>query len=316
MSNDFQEFVKIQKNAVNLVQEEQLEESQLLLEAAKIKFPERLDRIGHWKAGIFMLQGKRREAISELKEVVNRGLWWNPEILMNDEELEPLKGSREFNEIINRCAEMYDKDKESISASLQVEGNPQANTAIYSLHWKGSNAKDFASQWSDPEILSSYLMGFVQSSQLFSFNSYIWDEWDVVEKDVSKVFHEFHETYHLKEKVNIISGTSQGGKAAIELILKNKFLGFKGFIALVPSFTDCEDIKSILQDNLETNVRGCVITGDQDPFYDQTVKVVNELNENGVSCKLIINKEMGHELPHDFAHQIHEAVAFITNPPS
>ncbi|WP_394218814.1 alpha/beta hydrolase [Halobacillus trueperi] len=313
MSNYLQEFVETQKQAISLVQKEQFKESQILLEEAKSKFPERLDRIGHWKAGIFMLEDKRAEAITELKEVLDRGLWWNPEILMNDEELQPLKESKEFNEIIKRCTEMYGKYKEEACATLQVEGNPQANTAIYSLHWKGSNAKDFASQWSEPEILSEYLMGFVQSSQLFSFDSYAWDEWDVVEKDVREKFLEFKERYNIDEKKFIIAGASQGGRAAVELLLKNSLPGLKGFLAFVPSFTDSDDIESILAEGVKENTRGCVITGDKDPFYHQTVKVVNGLNERGVPCKLIVNKGMGHVLPDDFAQQLRECVDFILN---
>ena len=313
MPDQFQEFVNTQQQAISLVQREQLKESRILLEEAKKKFPERLDRIGHWKAGIFMLEGNRAGAISELNEVLDRGLWWNPEILMNDEELEPLKESQDFHDIINRCTKMYDKNQKSTCAHLQVEGNSQSNTAIYSLHWKASNARDFAFQWDTPEVLSNYLIGFVQSSQLYSFNSYVWDEWEVVEEDVRKMHREFKETCDLGGKDRLLSGASQGGKTAVELLLKNNTLGFKGFIAFVPSFTDSDEIENILQDHVKEHVRGCLITGDKDPFYDQTVKVANVLNAKGVPCKLIVNKGMGHVLPDDLAEQLQEAVDFILN---
>ncbi|RWZ60627.1 DUF3089 domain-containing protein [Halobacillus fulvus] len=313
MSNYFQDFITTQKQAISLVQNEQYEESLSLLESAKAKFPDRLDRIGHWKAGIFMLEGKEKEALSELNEVLDQKLWWNPAILMNDEELKPLQDSQEFTEIIKRCTERYEKEKEGMDSILQVKGNPQADTAICSLHWKGSNAKDYALQWSDPDILSKYLLGFVQSSQLFSFNSYTWDEWDIAEKDVTRHFHEFNKSYNLEKKEIILSGSSQGGKVAVELLLKNNHLGCKGFLALVPSFTGTDDMKKILEDNIHKNVRGCVITGDQDPFYEQTVHVVNLLKERGVPCKLIVNKGMGHELPNDLSDQLNEAVDFIVN---
>jgi len=84
-------FTNIQQKAVNLVQEENYTDAVLLLEKAKAQFPGKLDRLGHWKAGIYMLQGNNDKAISELSEVLDQGLWWNPELLTNDTELQPLK---------------------------------------------------------------------------------------------------------------------------------------------------------------------------------------------------------------------------------
>ena len=186
------------------------------------------------------------------------------------------------------CKEKYEAEKKNAKASLQVVGNPQANTSIFALHWKGSNAKDFTEQWSESAILSKYLLGFPQSSQLFSYECYSWDNQDVAEKDVTDTFNKFKKNYNLAAKQNIIAGASQGGKTAIELSLKNNSANFNGFIAIVPSCESTEEIEEILQLNCEIKVRGCVITGDKDPFYDKTLKTVDILRENGVPCKLIV----------------------------
>lgn len=305
-------FTKIQQKAVNLVQEENFTEAALLLEKAKEQFPGKLDRLGHWKAGIYMLQGNNDKAISELFEVLDRGLWWNPELLTNDTELQPLKEKVEFQKVLELCNEKYEAEKKNAKVSLQVVGNPQANTSIFALHWKGSNAKDFTEQWSESAILSKYLLGFPQSSQLFSYECYSWDNQDVAEKDVTDTFNQFKRKYDLAAKENIIAGASQGGKTAIELSFKNNLAKFNGFIAIVPSFENTEEIEEILELNCEINIRGCVITGDKDPFYDKTLKAVDILRENGVPCKLIVKEGMGHSLPDDLTNQLIEAVEYIS----
>lgn len=301
-------FVNAQQKAVNLVQEGDFAEASLLLEQAKKQFPKKLDRLGHWKAGIYMLQGNNDKAISELNEVLNRGLWWNPELLMNDTELNPLKENEAFQKIVKRCKEKYEAEKKNAKASLQVVGNPEADTSIFALHWKGSNAENFLDQWSESAILSNYLFGFPQSSQLFSYDCYSWDNQEVAEKDVTDTFNQFSGKYHLAAKENIIAGASQGGKTAIELSIKNNSTKFKGFIAIVPSFENTQELESI---NRELNVRGCVITGDKDPFYDKTIEAVDILRSNGIPCKLIVNRDMGHILPDDLPSQVNEAVDYI-----
>ncbi|MFC4025493.1 DUF3089 domain-containing protein [Oceanobacillus longus] len=305
-------FIKIQQKAVNLVQEENFTEAALLLEKAKEQFPGKLDRLGHWKAGIYMLQGNNDQAISEISEVLDQGLWWNPELLTNDTELQPLKEKEEFQKVLKLCKEKYEAEKKNAKASLQVVGNPQANTSIFALHWKGSNAKDFTEQWSESGILSKYLLGFPQSSQLFSYECFSWDNQGVAEKDVTDTFNQFERKYDLATKENIIAGASQGGKTAIELSLKNNLERINGFIAIVPSFENTEEIEEILQLNCEINVRGCVITGDKDPFYNMTLKTVAILRDNGVPCKLIVKKGMGHSLPDDLTNQLIEAVEYIS----
>jgi predicted esterase len=313
VSKSATDFSKIQHAAMSLVQEENYEAALKLLEEAKPFFTEKLDRIGHWKSGIYMLQGKHKDALSELEEVLNKGLWWNPVILENDSELQPLKGTKEFQAILEVCSKRYEEEKSGSHASLQVQGNPKAETSILALHWKGSNAKDFAEQWSKEVILSRYLIGFSQSSQLFSYNCYAWDDPNIAEADIVETYNHFKEKYELLSNMTILAGASQGGNKSIELALQENAVDVLGFVALVPAITDIEAMEKLVRESVNSSVRGCVITGDQDPFYEKTVEAVDALNANGVACKLIVNEGLGHQLPEEFSNQLTEAVEFVLN---
>lgn len=89
---------------------------------------------------------------------------------------------------MERCKEKFEAAKKTAKASLRITGYPQSNTSIFALHWKGSNAKDFQDQWSNEQILSEYLLGFPQSSQLFNHECYSWDNQEVAEEDITDTF--------------------------------------------------------------------------------------------------------------------------------
>ncbi|MRG88118.1 alpha/beta hydrolase [Salinibacillus xinjiangensis] len=297
-------FTKIQQEAISYVKNKEYAEALNLLEKAKSTFPEKLDRLGHWSANIYCLQGKQQEAIAELRGVLDGGMWWNPELLDSDPELSPLKDSEEFEQILEKCRGRYVEEKGAAAASLQVEGDPKSSTSIFAIHWKGSNAKEFAAQWSDPRLLKNYLLGFPQSSQLFSYNSYSWDDAAIAKADITDTFRQFMTTYNGRDKNNILAGASQGGRLAMELGIQ----GFRGFIALVPAI---EHVNFADDFQPGPGVRGCVITGDQDPFYEATLDAIERLKARGVPCKLIVREGMGHTLPGDFAELVQDAVDFI-----
>lgn len=310
-TNRQQSFTGLQREAVALVENKQCDAALELLEEGKVQYPERLDRIGHWKAGIYMLLGKKDRAVTELQQELDQGVWWNPSLLEQDEELAPLQGSEEFQRILSQCAERFEEADRAASAELETTGNPEADVAIVALHWKGSNAADFAAQWSDPVILARYFFGFVQSSQVFSKDIYHWDDPDTAAADVTSMYQRFYQSFPTEKKRILAAGASQGGKTVIELLLQNKLPEVESFLAFVPSFTDVDKLAALFGDQDVSDVKGCVITGDEDPFYEETKKVVELLQSKGADCRLMVIEGMGHRLPDELAENLQEAVDYL-----
>ncbi|WP_082233105.1 hypothetical protein [Halobacillus massiliensis] len=304
-------FIDIQQEAFNLVKNKKYGEVLDLLENAKKEFPLKMDRIGHWCAGIHILQDNHGKALEELRDVLNHGLWWNPVILQNDPDLNPIKNSKEFSAVIKDCTTSYQKEKKEASAYLEVKGNQESPVSLLALHWKGSNSSDFADQWDKHAIHAKYLTAYLQSSQLFSYNCYSWDDYKTAEKDIRSNFQEYQKKYSSRNQTHIIAGASQGGKTAIEFILQEKKADFKGFIAVVPSFTNTMELEEALNKTPSPKIKGCVITGTEDPFYEQTLQAVEMLNDNGINCRIIVKEGMGHTLPNDFSSILQEAVEEI-----
>ena len=70
-------------------------------------------------------------------------------------------------------------------------------------------------------------------------------------------------------------------------------------------------MEELLKKNKHARLRGCMITGDQDPFYSKTMELAALFEEYGLPCRIIVKKGLGHFFPDDFPDLLTEAVSFI-----
>lgn len=301
-------FVELQKDLFGLFELGKYDEVHSLIERAQVEFPERLDKIIFWRACVYSVQGNQENAIAALKEGLQKGIWWNPLTLTREQDLHSLQDIEEFKVIVNECKEMLEDHKPISTPELFTYGNDQSNLGLFSLHWRGSNVKYFAPYWFDTSLLDDFLFAFPQSSQVFGYNAYCWDNQIIAVEEIKESFRNFKETFNTKQ--DIIAGASQGGKLAIELSLNGNILGTKGFIAVIPAIQDVTSLESLLVEN-GNKIKGCIITGDKDPFYNNTVELVKLFEENEFQCKLIVIEGLDHFFPADFTDLLKEAIEFI-----
>ena len=301
-------FVELQKELFSLFKLEKYNEVHSLIERAQVEFPERLDKIIFWRACAYSIQGNPDNAIAALKEGLQKGIWWNPLILTRDQDLNNLQNIEEFKIIVNECEEILESHTHKSKPQLFTYGNDKSNTGLFSLHWRGSNVKDFAPYWFDNSLLDDFLFAFPQSSQVFGYNAYCWDNKNISVEEITASFRDFKEKFNTKQ--DIIAGASQGGKIAIELSLNGNILGTKGFIAVIPAIQDVASFESLIVGN-RNKIKGCIITGDEDPFYNKTVELVKLFEENEFQCKLIVVEGLGHFFPTNFTDLLKEAIEFI-----
>ncbi|WP_234447527.1 hypothetical protein [Viridibacillus soli] len=93
-------------------------------------------------------------------------------------------------------------------------------------------------------------------------------------------------------------------------------MGTKGFIAVIPAIQDVSSIECLLKENRVTNLKGCIITGDKDPFYNKTLELMPILEAYDIQCKLIVKEGLGHFFPSDLTALLKEAVEYISQPVS
>ncbi|MGD2277252.1 DUF3089 domain-containing protein [Bacillus wiedmannii] len=290
-------FVALQNELFRLFGKGEFDAIYRCIDEAEREFPERIDKTSFWKACAYSVEGKGEEAIAILNGAMQKGIWWNPHTLMYDEDLKVLQDKADFKVIVKKCEEIFKKQQLTADPKLFTYGNEKAKAGLFSLHWRGSNIDDFAPYWCEEEILHEYILGFSQSSQIHGMKSYSWDNHEIAIKDVMKTFNDFVNKYNLEDI--IIAGASQGGNIAIELALKN-MLATQKFIAVIPAIRDVKAIESIVVSNDITNVEGCIVTGDKDLFYENTLQLMSMFEEYNVNCKLIVREGLGHLFPADF----------------
>ncbi|SES18611.1 tetratricopeptide repeat protein [Psychrobacillus sp. OK032] len=298
-------FFGIQKKVFNAFERSEFDEVLKLIDEAEIELPKRREKYCFWRACAFARMGEKEKAISVLQEALSLDVWWNPNTLMRDKDLSSLHEEDEFQLIIQRCQSIL--ETQELKEALFVPfGNEHAKTGIFSIHWRGSNIEDFAPFWLEE---NDYLIGFPQSSQSYASNSYCWDNHEKAIAEVKDSVEKFYEQYEFDNF--IVAGTSQGGKLSIELALDKKYTNVKGFIAVIPAIENITTFESLIVNANKPNLKGCIITGDQDPFYEKTMELVEIFKQNGIECSIFVTEGLGHFFPDNFSQQLKKAVDFI-----
>ena len=98
---------------------------------------------------------------------------------------------------------------------------------------------------------------------------------------------------------------------SIELSLDDNILDIKGFIAVIPAVQNISPMETIIKTRKKCNLKGCIITGDKDPYYRKTLELMQLFEVHGIPCKRIVKEGLGHEFPGDFTSLLQEAVDYI-----
>jgi predicted esterase len=268
-----------------------------------------------WRACLYCALEDTSQAMLELKLGLKEGVWWHPNTLMNDSDLKPLQELDEFKEILKQC----ESNVREMSLTAKPEHmilKPKANMkeripVIYSLHWRGENIKRFSQYWNIEEVREDNVFAFPQSSQVYGFNEYCWDNNEIAKKEVTNTLKQIKRELNLENNDVILAGASQGGKLALELALNNEISNLKGFIIVVPSIREIETYKGLIEKAKDNGIKGYIITGDKDYFYSDVVKLQSLFEEKDFPCKLFIKEGMGHFFPTDFSTILPKAIDYV-----
>lgn len=278
------------------------------IERVEVDFPHRLDKTSYWKACAYAHLGDKQAAIQSLQQALEQGVWWNPQSLERDPDLQSLQNESAYREIVRTCQSIFEQARKKEKAELYTYGNAESNRVIFSLHWRGSNVEDFAPFWLNESLLQQVHYGFPESTQYYAYNAYCWDDSSIAERDLENTYHQFMEEYHYTPSQVIIGGASQGAKVALEFLLNKKVFHANRFIFVVPSVPKLEVIESLLEANKPYQLRGTIITGDQDPYYNGVLQLVPLLKKYEIDCDLIVKEGMGHFFPDDFTAMLSSIV--------
>jgi|LSQX01.1.fsa_nt_gb predicted esterase len=279
---------------------------------AKERFPDQFHRTGFWAACLYCRTGSPGKALLELEQALKKGAWWSETVLL-DEDLLPLREREEFARIKEICLLRQAQAAEKSRPELVVMEPPgRSGGSIYPLllllHGQGGNIESYAPWWDIPDIRSSFVLAFLQSSQVCGLNQYCWDKFDLALDEVHQTFDRL-QGQHGDAGPLLMAGFSQGGALAIRASLDAA--GCAGFIAIVPGIREVKTFVEQVRDGRARGRRGCIITGDKDYGYARAVELAEAFLKNDFACKLIVVSGMGHAIPENFSPLLRQAVDFV-----
>jgi len=261
--------------------------------------------------------GLSKLAIQIMDEaIITKGYWYSYQYLMEDDDLEPLKKSNEFNRLVNICKAREKKAKINEKPELKVyfPGNMEKMLdypLMMALHGDQENIKIAEDYWiSSTE--KKYILALPQSSQIQFSDGYEWKDMKKGLQELQIHYHKLLKNYNINRELTIITGFSAGGRLALHSILKD-IIHVKGCILVAPWLPEIEDWHPLMHKLKEKNTPCYLICGDKDKdCYVGTKKFAETLKIKKIPYLLKIFKGLDHEFPEDFNVILQNALNYFS----
>jgi len=309
-------FQEVQREVLNCYFRQNFNEGLRIALEARHLYPESISKTVFWIACFSALLGDRETALEALEEGIQHGAWWPRNLLLNEPDIKELRTHPRLLNIANLGDERLNKEKTNCQPKLLVRTPKSYNEnkklpLLFVLHWRGGNNTEFEVYWNKVLEQNEILLCLLQSSQISGDNQFCWD-------DEKKGLLELYQSFvSLKERVNInlskiiLAGASQGARLSLTALLSD-LIPASGFIYAFPSIKDShafinnfETIKSL------QSLRGSIIAGQQDNFYQENKLLYEILLHRGVKGHFFSYPELGHVFPDDFDRILNKSVDYI-----
>jgi predicted esterase len=282
--------------------------------AARV-FPDMSTRTAYWRACLHSLLGETREALAILREGVGHGIWWSESTLMNESDFAPIRDFLEFQDILRVCKDMAAAAQRASRPQLMIlpprkVESPTSPPLLMALHSRGANSRQFAPRW-EAAVDAGMVVAVPQSSQMCATDEYCWDDEDKAAGEVAWAYARASEECRFDADRVVLAGASQGARIAIAAALKGGGFRSCGFIAVVPAIRDITQLAALMPEAVRRYVRGYIVTGDKDQFYQWVCLLHDAMKNAGLSCELDVREGMGHRFPPDFGTTLPRALDFV-----
>jgi predicted esterase len=307
-------FENLQEQLMELYDKGEYAQALDLAQRESDQFPEHEQATYYWRMCMASRINNTQLALQFFHEALAHGYWFSPKWLRDDEDLKPLQGQPEYEQMLDVCQQRLIEAQANVSPELMViqpEGEAQSSAPLLiALHGNSSNGRNEVSFWQGP-VSSGWLLGIPQSSQLIGDGAYVWDDWEKATQEVREHYAALIEKHAIDSEKVILSGFSMGGGLAIWLTL-SKAIKAHGFVVLGPYLRDIEALKPLLETVKVDRLRGYIIVGEQDEVcLNISRKVAELLNFHGIPCELEIRPGLKHTYPADFGQSLAKGIAFV-----
>jgi predicted esterase len=267
--------------------------------AAHRDCPEMHAKTWFWLACMLSLLGNSAEAVSTLRAGLDEGHWWSPRQLDGDADLDPIRGSPAFGEIREECAQRFAQRQARARPECMVLAPSSATwepRSLFIIHRRGDTASHFAERWGDL-VNEGWTLIVPQSSQVYDSMGFCWDDMELARQELRNHLEDSRLKRGIETDGMVIAGASQGGRLALELAHESGV----PWLCVIPTFPPGYDAAPLT--GVPSHARGAFLLGERDAASINAKRVIRALESAGVHVVTSIMKDVGHDLPEDFAAQ-------------
>ena len=280
---------------------------------AAAAFPGEAARTTYWMACLHSLLGDETRALEALEEGSRRGLWWAPEQLEADPDLESLRSDARFRAIVDagRLARASAAALPPRNPIVRDPASGKPRAALVVLHARGQRAEDVVEPWAAAE---DALLVAPHSTQPFDPRDGCWDDAQRGEADVRRAIDTVQAGAELADLPLVVGGFSQGGGLAVFLAARRRLSGVVGCIAMAPTASWARELVGPDASSL-VGLRFALLMGTLDPRLNECRQLADELSAGGAEVRLDVIGALGHDYPADFARRLSANLGWILDEP-
>lgn len=266
------------------------------------------ERLAAWDAELALLAaclkgalGSTEEALRELVAAAGRGGWWDPRVLAEDDDLAGLRGSAEFQQLLEGCGERWRAENAISCRSGDVvvaAGSP--SMVLVALHGAEEDAVEAAAAWGPAAVEAGAALLAVRSSQRTSPRYRSWPDHDRARQEVIDAWSRLPDS--LRELPVVVAGFSAGARVALRLALEPSALPVSAVLAAAPAIS----VADLSQVPEEATSSGRTWIGADDDLLHQVEGTRSRLAGAGLEIEVL--PHLGHALPPDHTSRVVSAL--------
>jgi predicted esterase len=269
-------------------------------------------RTSYWRACLLGALGRPDESLATLRSGVDAGLWWRPDWLTTDHDLEPLWDLPDFAEIVSgserrQAAANAGRPERPEVHVFRPAGEPRG--LLVALHMYGVTADESAPYWR-PATEEGLAVAIPESTWIQADGRPCWDDDEAARGDVALAVEEARAAAPRVDDL-ILAGASQGGMRAMEMTLRGEPMNARAFIGVVAGLADLDLLEETARAAARRGVRGWLLTGDRDAAQQAVELLHAQLRNAGLDCRIDVIPGLGHTFPQDFGVRLRAAVPFL-----
>ncbi|WP_082759971.1 ribosome small subunit-dependent GTPase A [Abyssisolibacter fermentans] len=262
--------------------------------------------------------GLEKEALQIMKEaILDKGYWYSYDYLIEDDDIKSLHKYDDFQNMINICKDREQQAKKLAKSEIKIIDNSVKDTddktLIVALHGNQENIEITEEYWRVVVTTNNNILALPQSSQIQVSDGYVWYDVQKGSNELMKHYEDLLKEHNVGINNIIVGGFSAGAGVVLDAVLNDKIL-VKGLILVAPWLSKIDEWKSKINKLKQKDIKVYVVCGDKDgDCFECTQKFIKLLDEENISYKYKLIKNLEHAYPENFVENLKDALSYIKN---